>query len=141
MPWGARSYFPERLHEVMVASREMIRPSVFGQGHYHHGVSAHPGAHRAGGKMFHPMAMTVIFALAAAFVLSLTFVPAMVALCISGRCKKRKRARASGQEGLCTHSSAGALRLRWLVVPVAIAALSAALALSALGQELCPYAR
>jgi hypothetical protein len=33
--------------------------------------------------MFHPMALTVIFALIAAFILSLTFVPAMVALCIT----------------------------------------------------------
>ena len=33
------------------------------------------------GKMFQPMALTVIFALVAAFVLSLTFVPAMVAIC------------------------------------------------------------
>ena len=32
------------------------------------------------GRMFQPMAMTVIFALAAAFVLSLTFIPAMVAI-------------------------------------------------------------
>ena len=38
--------------------------------------------------MFHPMAMTVIFALVAAFVLSLTFVPAMVALCIRGRVRE-----------------------------------------------------
>jgi cobalt-zinc-cadmium resistance protein CzcA len=35
--------------------------------------------------MFHPMAMTVIFALIAAFILSLTFVPAMVAMCITGK--------------------------------------------------------
>jgi cobalt-zinc-cadmium resistance protein CzcA len=37
------------------------------------------------GKMFQPMALTVMFALVAAFVLSLTFVPAMVALFIRGR--------------------------------------------------------
>ncbi len=42
------------------------------------------------GKMFHPMAMTVIFALAAAFVLSLTFVPAMVAIVIRGRVKEKE---------------------------------------------------
>lgn len=34
------------------------------------------------GKMFRPMAMTVLLALAAAFVLSLTFVPAAIALCV-----------------------------------------------------------
>ena len=34
------------------------------------------------GKMFRPMAMTVLLALAAAFVLSLTFVPAAIAVCV-----------------------------------------------------------
>ena len=35
--------------------------------------------------MFEPMALTVILALAAAFVLSLTFVPALIAIFITGR--------------------------------------------------------
>jgi multidrug efflux pump subunit AcrB len=42
------------------------------------------------GKMFHPMALTVIFALFAAFVLSLTFIPAMVALCMAGKLKEKE---------------------------------------------------
>src|SRR5262247_818387 len=69
---------PERLHEVMVASKEMIRPSVFGQAiiiTVYLPILALTGVE---GKMFHPMVMTVIFALAAAFVLSLTLVPALV---------------------------------------------------------------
>jgi cobalt-zinc-cadmium resistance protein CzcA len=37
------------------------------------------------GKMFHPMALTVLLALGAAFVFSLTFVPAAVAIFITGR--------------------------------------------------------
>ena len=37
------------------------------------------------GKMFSPMVITLMLALASAFVLSLTFVPAMVALLIRGR--------------------------------------------------------
>jgi cobalt-zinc-cadmium resistance protein CzcA len=40
------------------------------------------------GKMFQPMALTVIFALVAAFVLSLTFVPAAVALFVRGRVRE-----------------------------------------------------
>ena len=40
--------------------------------------------------MFQPMALTVIFALVAAFVLSLTFVPAMVALLIRGRVEEKE---------------------------------------------------
>ncbi len=42
------------------------------------------------GKMFQPMALTVILALAAAFVLSLTFVPAMIAI-LRHRARVRRR--------------------------------------------------
>jgi cobalt-zinc-cadmium resistance protein CzcA len=42
------------------------------------------------GKMFRPMALTVIFALAAAFVLSLTFIPAAVALVVRGKVVERE---------------------------------------------------
>ena len=62
------------------------------------------------GKMFHPMALTVIFALSAAFVLSLTFVPAMVALVVRGPVREeenrvvravRARLRARAARGRC----------------------------------------
>lgn len=75
----------ERLHEVSIAAKEMTKPSVFGQAII---ITVYvPILFLTGieGKMFHPMAMTVIFALVGAFVLSLTFIPAMVALCITGR--------------------------------------------------------
>jgi heavy metal efflux system protein len=78
----------ERLHEVWLASQEMIKPSVFGQAiiiTVYLPILTLTGVE---GKMFHPMAMTVILALVSAFVLSLTFVPAMVALCIRGRVKE-----------------------------------------------------
>src|SRR5690606_37126360 len=39
------------------------------------------------GKMYHPMALTVLLALGAAFILSLTFVPAAVAVFITGEVK------------------------------------------------------
>ena len=39
------------------------------------------------GKMYHPMAITVLMALGAAFILSMTFVPAAVAVCITGKVK------------------------------------------------------
>ena len=58
--------------------------------------------------MFQPMALTVIFALVAAFVLSLTFVPAMVALCIRGRVREREnRARARGASAPTSRRCAG----------------------------------
>src|SRR4029077_21252412 len=42
------------------------------------------------GKTFMPMAMTVIIALATAFVLSLTFVPAMIAIAVTGRVQEKE---------------------------------------------------
>ena len=46
--------------------------------------------------MFEPMALTVIFALAAAFVLSLTFVPAMIAIAVSGRVQEKENRLVAG---------------------------------------------
>ncbi len=80
----------ERLHEVMVASREMIQPSVFGQAiiiMVYIPLLTFSGVE---GKMFEPMAMTVIFALIAAFVLSLTFVPAMIAIFVKGNVEEKE---------------------------------------------------
>src|SRR5690606_28748509 len=44
------------------------------------------------GKMFEPMALTVIIALVGAFVLSLTFVPAMIAIVITGTVREKESA-------------------------------------------------
>ena len=74
----------ERLHEIQTATDEMIQPTVFGQAiiiTVYIPILTLTGVE---GKMFHPMAITVIFALVAAFVLSLTFVPAMIAVFVRG---------------------------------------------------------
>ena len=67
----------------------MIRPSVFGQAIIilvYVPLLTFQGVE---GKMFAPMALTVIIALAAAFVLSLTFVPAMIALVVTGKVQEK----------------------------------------------------
>jgi cobalt-zinc-cadmium resistance protein CzcA len=82
----------ERMHEVMVASKEMIQPSVFGQIiiiTVYLPLLTFTGVE---GKMFEPMGLTVIIALLAAFVLSLTFVPAMIAIFVSGRVEEKDNA-------------------------------------------------
>ena len=80
----------ERLHEVMQASREMIQPIVFGQViiiMVYIPMLTFTGVE---GKMFEPMAITVILALVAALVLSLTFVPAMLAIFVKGRVSEKE---------------------------------------------------
>src|SRR5215510_8186009 len=112
----------ERLHEVWGATREMIQPSVFGQAiiiTVYLRILSLTGIE---GKMFTPMAMTVIFALAAAFVLSLTFVPAMVALCIRGRVTEQENVLVRLAKWVYAPVLRLALRLRFLVVPLAVAA-------------------
>ncbi|MGY4472837.1 efflux RND transporter permease subunit [Bradyrhizobium sp. USDA 3364] len=74
----------ERLHTVTASTTEMIRPSVFGQIIIilvYTPLLAFTGVE---GKTFEPMALTVMIALAVAFVVSLTFVPAAVAIAIRG---------------------------------------------------------
>ena len=78
----------ERLHEVMEAGREIIKPIVFGQAiiiMVYVPMLTFSGVE---GKMFEPMAITVILALVAAFVLSITFVPAMIAIFVNGKVKE-----------------------------------------------------
>lgn len=82
----------ERMHEVMVASKEMIQPSVFGQAiiiTVYFPLLTFTGVE---GKMFEPMGLTVIIALVCAFVLSLTFVPAMLAIFVSGKVEEKENA-------------------------------------------------
>ncbi len=58
------------------------------------------------GKMFTPMALTVLMALGAAAVLSMTFVPAAVALLVTGKVSEKEnwfmRARAAGSTCRCS---------------------------------------
>jgi cobalt-zinc-cadmium resistance protein CzcA len=75
----------ERLTTVKSAAEEMIGPTVYGQAIIilvYVPLLTFSGVE---GKMFEPMALTVILALVSAFVLSLTFVPALIAIAVTGR--------------------------------------------------------
>jgi cobalt-zinc-cadmium resistance protein CzcA len=80
----------ERLELVYEATAEVIRPSLFGVliiTLVYVPIFALTGVE---GKMFHPMAATVVMALLAAMLLSLTFVPAMVALFMTGKVQDKE---------------------------------------------------
>lgn len=82
----------ERFAEVFEAAREARRPLIYGQliiMIVYLPIFALTGIE---GKMFHPMAFTVVFALLGAMILSVTFVPAAVALFI-GRSVQEKESR------------------------------------------------
>lgn len=73
----------ERMEVVAAAAREMIRPSVYGQAIIILVYAPLLTFQGVEGRMFTPMAVTVILALAFAFVLSLTLVPAAISLWLS----------------------------------------------------------
>ncbi len=80
----------ERLDTAARATAEVIRPSLFGLGiiaAVYLPVFALGGVE---GKMFHPMATTVVLALTGAMLLSLTFVPAAIALFLRGKVRERE---------------------------------------------------
>lgn len=82
----------ERFNEVFAAARESRRPLLFGQ--FIIMVVYLPIFTLSGieGKMFHPMAFTVVAALLGAIVLSITFVPAAVAMFVTGRVTEKENA-------------------------------------------------
>ncbi|RQR42240.1 efflux RND transporter permease subunit [Burkholderia sp. Bp9142] len=80
----------ERFAEVFGASQEARRALIFGQliiMVVYLPIFALSGVE---GKMFHPMAVTVVMALAAAMVLTVTFIPAAVALFIGERVEEKE---------------------------------------------------
>ena len=80
----------ERFETILAGSREVIRPSLFGT--LIIAVVYLPVLTLTGveGKMFTPMALTVLLALLGASILSMTFVPAAVALMVTGRVSEKE---------------------------------------------------
>ena len=80
----------ERLHEVFAAAKQARRALIFGQliiMVVYLPIFALTGV---AGKMFHPMAFTVVIALLGAMILSVTFVPAAIALFVTGKVKEEE---------------------------------------------------
>ncbi len=80
----------ERFTEVFLAAQQARRPLIFGQliiMVVYLPIFALSGVEA---KMFHPMAMAVVLALVGAMILSVTFVPAAVALWVTGEVKEKE---------------------------------------------------
>lgn len=129
----------ERLQTVADSAREMIRPSLYGQAIIilvYAPLLTFTGVE---GKMFIPMAMTVIIALVFAFILSLTLVPALIAIWITGRVQEKDVAIVRGLKRAYAPVLGRALR-----APIPVIAIGAMLFLgsltlfSRLGQEFIP---
>ena len=110
----------KRLEVVFSATNEVIRPALFGVfiiTAVYIPIFALTGVE---GKMFHPMATTVVIALLSAMVLSVTLVPAGVALLVRKPLKARENRIATGAQWLYRPLLFASLRFRWLVVSLAL---------------------
>ncbi len=129
----------ERLKAVYEASRAVRNATAFGEAiiiTVYLPILALTGVE---GKMFHPMAITVIFALMAAFVLSLTFIPALVAMAIGSRVSEHEVAPIRWAKQAYVPVLEAALRWRGLVLVLSLAIFAFSLVvLAGLGQEFVP---
>jgi heavy metal efflux system protein len=129
----------ERLQCVFEATTEVIRPSLFGVAIIT--VVYIPIFSLTGveGKMFHPMAATVVMALLAAMLLSLTLVPAAVATFMTGTVSEKESPVIRAGKSVYRPLLAWALRLRHAVVAAALLlVLACGWLLSTLGSEFIP---
>ena len=136
---GAPLPLAQRLEVVRAATTEVIRPSTFGMFIIlivYLPIFALSGVE---GKMFHPMALTVALALTAALALSVTFVPAAVAVLVRGKVAEHENVVMRSARRAYEPLLRAALRFRVAAVvgAVALVALSAALA-ARMGSEFIP---
>lgn len=81
----------ERFSEVFEAAKEARKPLIYGQliiMAVYIPIFALTGVE---GKMFHPMALTVVIALIGAMLFSVTFIPAAVAIFINGKVEEKEQ--------------------------------------------------
>ena len=120
-PDGQQLALKHRLDIVFTATKEVIRPALFGVfiiTAVYLPIFALEGVE---GKMFHPMALTVVIALLCAMVLSITFVPAATALLFNKPVKEKRNYIMSGATFLYQPSLKWVMKARWFVVVFAVA--------------------
>ncbi|BEP36481.1 CusA/CzcA family heavy metal efflux RND transporter [Variovorax sp. V59] len=129
----------ERFHEVFAASQEARRPLLFGQliiMVVYLPIFALAGVE---GKLFHPMAFTVVIALLGAMILSITFIPAAVALFIGHKVSEKENRLMQWARRGYEPLLARAMAAKPLVITIAVVAvLLSGLLATRLGTEFVP---
>ena len=129
----------ERFRTILGGAQEVIRPSLFGTVII--GVVYLPILTLTGveGKMFTPMALTVVLALTGAAIASMTLVPAAVALLVTGRVAEEENLLMRGAGRLYGPVLEQAIRLRLVVVGLAaLLVVVSGVAASRMGGEFIP---
>lgn len=129
----------ERIHTVLSAAKEVGRPTFFGV--LVITIVYIPILSLVGieGKMFRPMALTVIYALLGALLLSLTLMPVLCSYFLRGRISEGDNAFVRGLKRLYEPTLRLALRARWAFVGGAVALFALSLGIfGRLGAEFIP---
>jgi len=129
----------ERFDIVFNATKEVIRPALFGVfiiTAVYIPIFALSGVE---GKMFHPMAITVVIALLGSILLSVTFIPACVAIFFKKPVKESENKLMKILKKVYKPVVELSLKLRWLVLIIAAGLIIlSGMAASKLGSEFVP---
>lgn len=129
----------ERFALAAEATTEVVAPSIFGVfiiTVVYIPIFALTGVE---GKMFHPMAFTVVTALLGAMVLSITFVPAAVAIFVTGKVSEKDNVAIRGLKSLYRPTLRYVMSVRPAAALAAVVLIGlSALAASRMGSEFIP---
>ena len=129
----------ERAHEVLVSAKEVASPMFFGViiiTVVYFPILALTGIE---GKMFKPMAITVIFALMGALVLALTLMPALCSYLLGGDISEKDSFLVKVAKKVYSPLLNFSLRARWLVTGIAVALFALSVVVfTRLGAEFVP---
>lgn len=129
----------ERLEIVYSATREVIRPALFGV--FIITVVYLPIFSLTGveGKMFHPMALTVVIALCCSMLLSITFVPAAIAFLFKEPVVEKENKAFNALQNTYENLLVKSINSRWIVVSIAtFLVIASGWAATRLGSEFVP---
>jgi cobalt-zinc-cadmium resistance protein CzcA len=136
---GRRLTSEERSQIVLAASKQVANPMFFGVviiTFVYIPILALTGIE---GKMFHPMAVTVMLALTGALVLSLTLMPVLCSFLLRGRIREGDNFVIRAAKNIYEPLLRGALAARWILVIAAIAVFAGSIWLfTHLGAEFVP---
>ncbi len=136
---GRKLTATERAHEVLVSAKEVASPMFFGViiiTVVYFPILALTGIE---GKMFKPMALTVIFALVGALVLALTLMPALCSYFLGGNISEKDSFLVKFAKKLYSPLLNSSLRFRWRFTGAAVVLLAVAVfVFSRLGAEFVP---
>ena len=129
----------ERLQSIVGGAREVVTPSLFGT--LIIAVVYLPVLTLTGveGKMFTPMALTVLMALGAAVLFSVTFIPAAIAILVTGKVSEQENLFMRGAKRLYAPLLRGAIAWRRSVAAAAaLIVVASGVATTRMGGEFIP---